>query len=48
MRQIQFIQGNVISLEYTVDEYVRNVPGQKLKVFHQIITFKLRYKMRYI
>ena len=30
MRQIKFIQGNMISSEYTVNEYVHNVPRQKL------------------
>jgi len=26
MRQIKFIEGNVISSEYTVNEYLHNVP----------------------
>ena len=31
IRQIKFTQGNVISSEYTINEYVCNVPRQKLK-----------------
>ena len=31
----KFIQGNMISSEYTVSEYIHNVPRQKLKnTFH--------------
>ena len=31
IRQIKFIQGNMISSEYTINEYARNVPRQKIK-----------------
>ena len=31
IRQIKFIQGNVISLEYTINKCIHNVPRQKLK-----------------
>jgi len=31
IRQIKFIQGNVISSEYTINAYVHNVPRQNLK-----------------
>ena len=31
IRQIKFIQGNVTSSEYTINEYVHNVPRQNLK-----------------
>ena len=31
MRQINFMQGNVISSEYTINEYIHNVPRQELK-----------------
>jgi len=31
INQIEFIQRNVISSEYTINEYVRNVLRQKLK-----------------
>jgi len=31
IRQIKFIQGNVINSEYAVNEYVHNVPREKLK-----------------
>jgi hypothetical protein len=31
IRQIKFIQRNVISSEYTVSEYIHNIPRQKLK-----------------
>ena len=31
IRQIKFIQGNATSSEYTINEYVHNVPRQNLK-----------------
>ena len=30
MRQIKFIQGNVISSGYPINEYVHNIPRQEL------------------
>jgi len=31
IRQMKFIQRNLISSEYTISEYVHNVPREKLK-----------------
>jgi len=38
INQIMFIQRNVISSEYTINEYVRNVIRQKLKNNPQVLT----------
>jgi hypothetical protein len=37
IRQIKFIKGNVISSEYTMNEYVRNVPRQNLKTIQEYL-----------
>ena len=37
IRQIKFTQGNVISSEYTVNEYVHNVPRQTLKTIQEYL-----------
>jgi len=36
-RQIKFLQGNVISSEYTINEYVHNVLRQKLKTIQDYL-----------
>ena len=38
IRQIKFIHGNVISSEYTINEYEHNVPRQKLKNNSKVLT----------
>jgi len=35
---MKFIQGNVISSEYTINEFVHNVPRQKLKNNTRVLT----------
>ena len=35
--QIKFIEGNVISSEYTINEYVYNVPRQNLKTIQEYL-----------
>jgi hypothetical protein len=37
MRQLKSIQGNVISSEYTINEYVHNVPRQNLKTIQEYL-----------
>ena len=37
IRQIKFIQGNVISSEYTINEYVHNVPRQNSKTIQEYL-----------
>jgi hypothetical protein len=37
IRQIKFIQGNVISSEYAINEYVHNVPRQNLKTIEKYL-----------
>ena len=34
---MKFIQGNVISTEYTINEYVHNVPRQNLKTIQEYL-----------
>jgi len=35
VRQIKFIQANVISSAYAINKYVHNVPTQNLKTIHE-------------
>jgi hypothetical protein len=37
IRQTEFLQGNVISLKYTINEYVHNVPRQNLKTIQEYL-----------
>jgi len=37
IKQIKFKQRNVISSEYTMSEYVHNVPRQKLKAIQKYL-----------
>ena len=37
IKQVKFIQGNVISSEYTINEYVHNVPRQNLKTIQEYL-----------
>jgi len=37
MKQIKFIQGNVISSKYTINEYIHNVPRQNLKTMQEYL-----------
>jgi hypothetical protein len=37
MKQIKFIQGNVISSKYTINEYIYNVPRENLKTIQEYL-----------
>jgi len=45
---MKFIQGNVISSEYTVIEYVHNVPRQNLKTIQEYLHNAHRQKLKSI
>jgi hypothetical protein len=47
IRQIKFIQGNVISSEYTINEYVPNLPRQNLKTIQEYLPNAHRILNRY-
>ena len=46
--QVKFIQGNAVSSEYTVDEYVHNVPRQNLKTIQEYLRNAHRQSLKSI
>ena len=47
-RQIKFIQGNVISSEYKINDYIHNVPRQKIKTIQGYLYNEHRQKLKSI
>jgi hypothetical protein len=45
---MKFIQGNVISSKYTVNEYVHNVPRQNLTIIQDYLFYAHRQNLKSI